>query len=157
MDNYQVMDSKDTISGSLGRVFYTLGDRRYLGMEFVKVEAKVEKTKKEVPILGKTGKGNKSTGWKGTGTATLHYITSHFRHYLFEYMKTGKDFYFDMQIVNDDPTSDVGRQTTILKHCNINSAIIAKVDADAEDLDEDFDFTFDDAEFPEEFSDLAGM
>ena len=72
-------------------------------------------------------------------------------------MKTGKDFYFDMQIVNEDPTSDVGRQTTILKHCNINSAIIAKVDADAEDLDEDFDFTFDDAELPEEFSDLAGM
>ena len=57
------MEGGDTISGSLAECYYTLNGRRYNGMQFVSVEAKVTKTKKEVPILGKTGKANKGTGW----------------------------------------------------------------------------------------------
>ena len=49
-------------------------------MQAINLEAKFEKNKTEVPILGKTGKGNKATGWKGTGSATFHYNTSIFSH-----------------------------------------------------------------------------
>lgn len=151
------MDARDTISGSMGNVYYTIDGERKLGMQFVSVEAKMDKTKKEVPILGKSGKGNKSAGWKGSGSATLHYVNSDFRKKMLEYAKTGEDFYFTMQVSNEDPTSAAGRQTTILKNCNIDSIIIAKVDADSDTLDEDMDFTFDDVEMPETFTALAGM
>ena len=117
----------------------------------------MEKTKKEVPILGKTGKGNKSTGWKGTGSAKLHYCSPMFRAKALEYIKTGNDFYFDMQVTNEDPTSDAGRQTVILKHCNIDDMVVTKIDASADTLDEDINFTFDDIEIPEAFSMLDGM
>lgn len=152
-----VMKGRDTISGSLGECYFTLGGRRYNGMQFISIEAKVEKTKKEVSILGQTGKANKATGWKGTGSAKLHYCTSVFREKMAEYMKNGEDFYFDMQVTNDDPTSAAGRQSVILKNCNIDSLIIAKIDADSDTLDEDFDFTFDGIEMPESFSELDGM
>ena len=129
MDNV-VMKGKDTLSASLAECFVTIGSRRYNFMQAISIEAKIEKTKTEVPILGKTGKGNKATGWKGTGSATFHYNTSIFRQMMIDYKETGEDIYFDMQITNDDPTSEAGRQTIILKDCNINGGILAKFNAE---------------------------
>ncbi len=153
----QIMRGKDTISASLAECFATIDGKRYNLMQAINLEAKFEKTKTEVPILGQTGKGNKATGWKGTGSATFHYNTSIFRELLYRFKETGEDTYFDIQVTNEDPTSAVGRQTVILKDCNIDGGVLAKFDADADYLDEDMDFTFEDFEIPEKFSLLDGM
>lgn len=152
-----VMAAKDTISASLAECFVTIEGNRYNFMQAISLEANFEKNKTEVPILGKTGKGNKATGWKGTGSATFHYNTSIFRALMKRYKDTGEDVYFDIQITNSDPTSSVGRQTVILKDCNIDGGLLAKFDADEEYLDEDMDFTFEDFDMPEEFKLLLGM
>ncbi len=157
MNNNVTMSAKDTISAALAECFVTIGTHRYNFMQAINLEATFEKTKTEVPILGKTGKGNKATGWKGTGSATFHYNTSIFRQMMLDYKETGEDTYFEMQITNEDPTSAVGRQTIILKDCNIDGGILAKFDADADYLDEDMDFTFEDFSMPESFSDLTGF
>lgn len=151
------MKSKDAVSASLAECFVTIDGNRYNFMQAIDLEATFEKQKTEVPILGKTGRGNKSTGWKGTGTATFHYNTSIFRELLYRYKNTGEDIYFDIQVTNEDPTSSVGRQTVILKDCNIDGGILAKFDADADYLDETLDFTFEDFEIPEKFNMLPGM
>ncbi len=151
------MHAKDTISAGLAECFVTIEGDRYNFMQAINLEAKFEKTKTEVPVLGKTGKGNKATGWKGTGSATFHYNTSIFRELLIKFKETGEDVYFDIQVTNEDPTSAAGRQTTILKDCNLDGGLLAKFDADAEYLDEDIDFTFEDFEMPEKFNILAGM
>lgn len=151
------MSAKDTVSAAQAECFVTVEGNRYNFMHAIKLEAKIEKKKSEVPILGKTGKGNKTTSWKGTGSATFHYNTSIFRELLYRYKNTGEDVYFDIQITNEDPTSAVGRQTIILKDCNLDGGILAKFDADAEILDEDADFTFEDFEMPEMFTALPGM
>ncbi len=151
------MAAKDTISASLAECFVIIDARRYNFMQAINLEAKFEKTKTEVPILGKTGKGNKATGWKGTGSATFHYNTSIFRQMMLAYKESGQDAYFEIEIVNEDPTSSVGRQTIILMDCNIDGGILAKFDADAEYLDEDMDFTFEDFSMPESFKELTGF
>ncbi|MBO8463758.1 MAG: phage tail tube protein [Firmicutes bacterium] len=151
------MNSKDAISAKLAECFITIGNNRYNFMQAINLEANFERTKTEVPILGKTGTGNKSTGWKGTGSATFHYNTSIFREMMLKYKDTGEDVYFDMQITNDDPTSDAGRQTVVLIGCNIDGGVLAKFDADGEYLDEDMDFTFEDFKIPEGFMLLKGM
>jgi len=152
-----VMNAKDAVSASLAECFVTIEGNRYNFMQAINLEANFEKNKTEVPILGKTGKGNKSTGWKGTGNATFHYNTSIFRELLYRYKNTGEDIYFDIQVTNEDPTSSVGRQTVILKGCNLDGGLLTKFDADAEYLDENIDFTFEDFEIPEKFNLLAGM
>ena len=152
-----VMHAKDTVSASLAECYVTLEGKRYNLMQAINLEANFEKNKTEVPILGKTGKGNKATGWTGTGSATFHYNTSVFRMLMYRYKETGEDVYFDIQVTNEDPTSAVGRQTVILKDCNVDGGILAKFDADAEYLDEDMDFTFEDFEIPEQFKLLQGM
>jgi hypothetical protein len=156
MDN-PIMNAKDSVGASLAECFVIIEGNRYNFMQALNLEAKLEKTKTEVPILGKTGKGNKAAGWKGTGSATFHYNTSIFRQLLERYKKTGQDVYFDIQVTNEDPTSSVGRQTVILKDCNVDGGILAKFDADGEYLDEDMNFTFEDFEIPEKFKLLNGM
>lgn len=156
-ENVAIMNGKDSVSGSLGKCFITIGNNRYNFMQAISLEASMEKTKTEVPILGKTGKGNKATGWKGTGSAKFHFNTSIFRELLQTYAKTGEDMYFDIQIVNEDPTSSVGKQTIMLIGCNMDSGLIAKFDADADYLEDEFDFTFEDWKLMDKFTPLSGM
>ena len=151
------MKAKDSISAKLAECFITIGTNRYNFMQAINFEANFEKTKTEVPILGKTGGGNKSTGWKGTFSATFHYNTSIFREMMERYKETGEDVYFEIQVTNEDPTSAAGRQTVVFIDCNIDGGILAKFDADGEYLDEDMDGTFEDFKMPETFKLLDGM
>ncbi len=152
-----IMKGKDSLSAALAECYITIQGNRYNFMQAINLEASMEKNKVDVPLLGKPGKGNKATGWSGSGSATFHYNTSIMRKLLLQYKDTGEDTYFDIQITNEDPTANVGRQTIILKDCNIDGGILAKFDADGEYLDEDIDFTFEDWDMPETFTMLDGM
>ena len=153
----QIMNAKDAICASMAECYVTIDKKRYNFMQAINLEAEMKKTKQEVPILGKTGKGNKATGWSGVGKATYHYNSSVFRELLYKFKEKGEDMYFDIQVTNEDPTSDVGRQTVILKDCNLDGGLIAKFDATADYLNEDASFTFEDWEMPEKFTVLTGM
>lgn len=152
-----IMKAKDVISGSLAQCYVTIEGKRYNFMQAKTLEATIEKTKAEVALLGQTGKGNKATGWKGSGSASFYYTTSIFRELMARYKRTGEDIYFDIQVTNEDPTSTIGRQTVILKGCNFDGGVLAKFDAEADFLEEDMDFTFEDFEMPETFKTLPGM
>lgn len=152
-----IMQAKDTVFAALAECYVTINGRRYNFMQAIDLEAKIEKNKTEVPILGKTGKGNKASGWKGSGKATFHYNTSVFRQLMVQYKNTGEDVYFEIQVSNEDPTSAAGRQTIVLCDCNINGGVLAKFDANGEYLDEELEFTFEDFRMPEQFNDLPGF
>lgn len=151
------MKAKDAISAKLAECFITIGNNRYNFMQMINFEATFNKTKSKVPLLGKTGTGNKSTGWEGVFKATAHYNQSIFRKALLDYKDTGEDVYFEIQVTNDDPTSAAGRQTMIFMDCNTDGGILSKFDADGEYLDEDIEGTFEDFKMPESFKLLDGM
>lgn len=153
----QTMRARDVVASKLANCFVTVEGQRYLLMQATKLEAKFEKNKKEVPILGRSGIGHRTVGWNGTGSMTIYYNTTMFTKLLKRYKDTGEDIYFDIQITNEDPTSSVGRQTVILKDCNLDSGILAAFDADDNWLEQETDFTFEDFELPEEFRELDGM
>lgn len=141
----------DTISGQEGKATSVI-DGNVQDMFYVKtLEATFEKTKAEVKTLGKRGTQHKGAGWSGTGSMTIYYVTSLFREMALKYAKTGKDTYFNITIVNDDPTSTIGKQTVVLYNCNIDNVVLAKLDTDSDTLDEDIDFTFDDFDILDSF------
>ncbi|MBP1737537.1 MAG: phage protein [Oscillospiraceae bacterium] len=147
------MNYADTINGAEGRAYTIINGTREEMFYLKSIEAKVEKTKSEGKTLGKHGTQHKATGWNGSGSATLYYVTSKFRKQMLNYMKNGVDTYFDVQIVNDDPTSTVGTQTVILRNVNLDSVIMAKLDLDSDDpLEEDVDFTFEGIDITGSFS-----
>ena len=151
------MHARDAIHGAQGEAFITIEGNRYNFANVINLDARFDKTKTQVPIMGRVSKGNKSTGGEGAGSATFHYNTSIFRELLYRYQETGEDIYFDIQVTNEDKSSGVGRQTTILKDCNIDGGIVALIDADAEYLEDSLDFTFESFELPEKFSILETM
>lgn len=146
----------DPISGKLGECYANIDGSMEEMIYTKKIEAKIEKQKKEINVLGYSGSKNKSAGWKGTGSCTLYYLTSLFRKLMLEYMNTGKDFYMDMFIVNDDPSSNAGRQKMWLKNVNFDGITLAMLDVDNTELNEEVSFTFDGAELIEEFDTVTG-
>ena len=121
------------------------------------IDAKIEKNKSEIPVLGYAGKKHKANGWSGSGSATCYYCTSAFRELMIKYAKTGVDTYFDMIIENEDPNAkDIGRQRILLKQVNIDTVSVAKLDIEATELDETIEFTFNGIELLESFISPVG-
>lgn len=145
------MRLEDAISGQEGRAYATI-DGNIEEMFYARnIEATAEKTKAEGKTLGRRGTQHKATGWNGTGSMNIYYVTSKFRELMLKYIKTGQDTYFDMTIVNEDPGSSVGKQTVVLKGVNLDSVVMAKLDVDSDMLDEDIDFTYEDVDILDSF------
>lgn len=147
----------DTISGQEAVAKMTIkntdGSSSVEDMFFAKnLEATCEINKTAVKTLGKRGEQHKPNGWTGSGSMTIYYVTSLFRKMAMQYIKTGIPVYFDITVTNNDPASSVGAQTTVLKNCSLDSVMLAKLDVESDVLDESVDFTFDDADILDEFS-----
>jgi hypothetical protein len=142
----------DVISGTEGTVTAEINGNVEQLFNVKQIEATVEKQKSEINVLGHRGTQHKTVGWTGSGSMTVYYVTSTFRKLMENYVKNGVDTYFTITITNNDPTSSVGAQTTALYKCNLDSAVVAKLDVDNTELDEDLDFTFDDMAILEEFT-----
>ena len=155
----QTMDARNAVSAKMAECYITIDGNRYNFMSAINVEVNFEKTKTEVPILGRMNLGHKSTGSNITGSAEFHLNTSIWRELAYKFQETGEDMYFDMQITNADPTAtDIGRQTIILYGCNFDSVTLAAFDADSDDtLTESLDFTAERFEIPEKFTEMPGM
>ncbi|WMJ79534.1 phage tail tube protein [Clostridium sp. MB40-C1] len=144
--------AEDTISGQEARAYITVNGRNEELFYAKKIESKVEKQKTEVKTLGKRGTQNKAAGWKGTGTLTVYYATSLFRELMLKYMKDGIDTYFELAVTNEDPTSSIGKQTIVLKDCNLDEVSMAMFDVDSEVLEEDMSFTYEDVDLLDKFN-----
>ena len=116
----RTMLAKDVISAKLASAYVTVDGNRYLLFQAKSLEATIEKEKEEVAILGRLMKGNKSVSAKGSGTLTIYKNTSLFENMMLKYVNQGVDTYFDLQVVNNDPTSEAGKHTVILTGCNID-------------------------------------
>ena len=146
------LNAGDTISGQEGKATAKInGEIR--DMFYIKtLEATVEKNKQEVRTLGKRGVQHKTTGWSGTGSMTIYYVTSEFVRMAKDYVKNGVDTYFTITIENNDPTSSIGKQITTLFNVNVDSIPVAKLDVEDAVLEADLDFTFDDLDLLQEFN-----
>lgn len=151
------MSSRDAVSGKTAQCYCTIDGKRYNLMNAINLEANFDKNKADIPILGRAAVAHKATGWSGTGSATFHYNTTIFRKLLKKFKDTNEDIYFDIQVVNEDPSSSVGRQSVTLIDCNMDGGVLARFDAEADYLDETIDFTFEDFEIEESFKKIKGM
>ncbi len=151
------MRESDALSGKQAKAYATINGQVEELFYAKSIEATIEKNKIDVPVLGKTNTGSRSAGWKGNGTLVVYYVSSTFRQLMRDFVKDGKDFWFDLQVSNEDPTSSAGKQTATLIDCNLDSIIAAKFDATSDDmLDEEMPFTFSDYDLLDKFSAVTG-
>lgn len=153
----QLMHPKDAPYGSYAEAYITINGDRYKMIQFKEFNSDLETSIKEVEILGQTNMGHKPAGNNGKWSAKAYYNQSVMRKVALEYQNSGFMPYFDIQTSNWDKTSDIGRQTIILKDCLIDKFNLAKFKAGSDILEEDLSGTFETFEMPEEFNLLQGM
>ena len=145
-------NGQDTINGTEGSVIATI-DGQVETLFYVKdFEANVDFNKEEVKFLGSRATHHKVTGWEGTGSMTIHYMTSLFRKIIIGYVKHATLPQMTLVGTNDDPASSLGRQTAVLKGVILDGSVITKLAAEDEVLDEDVDFTYEDVDLLDEFN-----
>lgn len=154
MDGWKYMKAEDAISGKEGALYATIDGNVRQVAECKNISAKITKNKSQFKSLGHRGTQHKATGWTGAGTLVIHYASSMWAKMMVDYAKSGVDKYFKLQLINEDPTSSIGRQTVVLIDVNLDEAEIAKLDTEAEFLDQSMNFTFSDVEMPDEFKEL---
>ena len=115
------------------------------------IEATSEFNKAEVKVMGRRGVQNKPTGWTGTGSMTIYYITSIFRQMALKYAKEGILPAFKLVVTNEDKSTSIGKQTVVLYDCVLDSVNLIKFDVESDALDEDLDFTFSDFDILDSF------
>ncbi|MFS1514557.1 phage tail tube protein [Chengkuizengella sp. SCS-71B] len=145
------LNSNDAISGQEGRAYATINGQNEEMFYVKSLEATAEKNKAEIKTLGRRGTQHKATGWSGAGSMTIFYVTTLFRQLMYKYIKEGKDTYFDIVVINQDPSSSIGKQTVTLKGVNLDSVVMASLDTDSEFLEEEVSFTFEDVEIDDSF------
>ncbi|WP_425447625.1 phage tail tube protein [Dethiothermospora halolimnae] len=138
-----IYSGRHTISAREGRAF---SDGEEI-LNMIKFEIKAEKIKVELPIVGRRTKSNKTVGIKYTGTITQYKKSSAFAKMIQEFKETGKDVYFDMQGVLEDPSSELGAERIVAIGCNIDSATLINIDIESDDVvKEEIPFTIEDVE-----------
>ena len=154
-DNWSFMKASDAISGKEGTIYANINGNQTAVAECKSINAKITKNKTEFKALGYRGTQHKATGWTGTGTLVIHYASSRWSKMMIDYAKNGIDTYFTLVIENKDPTSSkLGAQKITLSDCNLDEAEVAKLDTEAEFLDESMNFTFSGIDINESFNDL---
>jgi hypothetical protein len=150
----RTLEANDIVAGAEGTVTAIIDNRVRELAEVVNITATVDLNKSDLKVLGKRMTQHKVTGASGSGTMNMHYVSSLFGKQIVEYLKTGKVTVFDINIKNQDPASDTGKQVTKLSGCIIDGADLAKLDLDADTLDQEVNFTFTDADYLSEFNEL---
>ena len=146
------LKAEQIVSGQAGRAYANIDGRNQELLYLKSIDATVTKRKTAVRTLGHTGDQFKAAGWSGKGKMVIYYMTTLFREQMLQYMQSGKDSYFAIVVINEDVNTDTGRQTVVLKNCNLDSVALAKLNVEADNLDEEVSFTFDGAEILDSFS-----
>lgn len=150
----RILQANDIVAGAEGTVTAVINDRVVEMAEVVNITATIDLNKTNLKVLGNRMEQHKVTGASGTGSMSIHYVTSRWGKMVLDYLKTGKVTIFDINIKNQDPSSATGKQITKISGCIIDGADLAKLDIDADTLDQDVNFTFTDADYLTEFNEL---
>lgn len=147
-----ILRAANTINGTHGKAFANI-DGQIIDLFYIKsIEATATPNKVEVKALGSLATQHKYTGWTGSGTVSMNFLSPTFRDIMAKYVQTGVNTYFTMTVVVSDPESKSGKQTCIIRNCSIDSVSVTKLDRESAILEEDVPFTFEDFEYMSTFN-----
>ena len=152
-----IMSADALVNGAEGECFIRINGKWKNLMSVKSLDANIDKNVESVSRLGTRQKAHKTTSVEGTGSMTTYYVTSIFAQKAKEYLDTGKEFYFDIQVINHDKASGIGTQDVILKRCSLTSIPITKLDIDDTNLELDLEFNFDDFDLNSKFKNTTGV
>lgn len=148
------LQTGDVINSKDAMVTATINGRVIPLIECTDIEAKLEKNKEDVQVLGSHWKHHKVTSIEGTGTLEGYLVSSMWIKYALPYINGGAELYFNITVDIDDKSSRTGKQTVQLTDVSLDDIPIADISADDSVLDWSSDFTFEGIQLINEFNDI---
>lgn len=149
-----VLQAGDVINSKDATVTATINGRVIPLIECTDFEAKIEKNKEDVQVLGSHWKHHKVTSIEGTGTLEGYLISSMWLKYALPYINGGAELYFNITVDIEDKSSRTGKQTVQLTDVSLDDIPIADISADDSVLDWSSDLTFEGVQLITEFNDI---
>lgn len=149
-----VLQAGDVINSKDATVTATINGRVIPLIECTDFEAKIEKNKEDVQVLGTHWKHHKVTSIEGTGTLEGYLISSMWLKYALPYINGGAELYFNITVDIEDKSSRTGKQTVQLTDVSLDDIPIADISADDSVLDWSSDLTFEGVQLINEFNDI---
>lgn len=148
------LQTGDVINSKDAMVTATINGRVIPLIECTDFEAKLEKNKEDVQVLGSHWKHHKVTSIEGTGTLEGYLVSSMWVKYALPYINGGAELYFNITVDIEDKSSRTGKQTIQLTDVSLDDIPIADISADDSVLDWSSDFTFEGIQLINEFNDI---
>ena len=148
------LQTGDVINSKDAKVTATINGRVIPLIECTNFEAKIEKNKEDVQVLGTHWKHHKVTSIEGTGSLEGYLISSMWLNYAMPYINGGAELYFNVTVDIEDKSSRTGKQTVQLTDVSLDDIPIADISADDKILDWKTDFTFEGVQLINEFNDI---
>lgn len=120
----KLMKEKYVPNANQAEIFVTIDGNRYTMAMARKFEGKLNIKTKEVPMLGRMIDGRKAQKAEGKFKMTIYKCTPIFDDICEQFKNTGVLPYFDIQVTNDDFTTEIGRDTKIYKDCLIDGEVL---------------------------------
>jgi len=141
---------------ALAEAYVTIDGSRYCLLHLQKFVATYETTTVEIRSIGRATAAHKPSGGNGSWTATVYDCSSIWSNVILDYHKSGAWPYIEIQIVNEDPSSQIGRKTTVYKNITISSSVISQILAAGEENVTEISGAFDDFDIAENYVHLPG-
>lgn len=148
------LQTGDVINSKDAMVTATINGRVIPLIECTNFEAKIEKNKEDVQVLGTHWKHHKVTSIEGTGSLEGYLISSMWLKYALPYINGGAELYFNITVDIEDKSSRTGKQTIQLTDVSLDDIPIADISADDSVLDWKSDLTFEGVQLINEFNDI---
>lgn len=143
---------RDALNGKEGKGFAIIDGEVIEIFRFKNFSLKATFDITPFKVVGTIKKQKKTTGIELGGSFVVYMGMPEWANIVNKYLKFGQQTYFSLQIANDDPNVTIGGQTINIKNCQITSADIIKLDADADFLDQNVEYSCLDFDIIEQFN-----
>lgn len=154
----KILSAKDIPNGALGKVTFEFENGDTMdGMFITELSFTSEHEKVDLRVLGSLDAVHKKVGTNGTFSITMYDCTTKFRKLEEQYQDTGIDQYFTCKVVQEDPGTDLGRQSITYFNCNVDEIVCSQLNVDAEALTVELSGTYEKFKINEEYKILDGL
>lgn len=152
---------RDTVNGALGMAYVTRNGQNVELIGFKNIQTMASIQTQDMKNVGTTRVQDKPNGAKQTGKGNIYYGSNGsnmFRDMVLNYINNGVMEYFDIQIINNDPTVSMGNQIGAYYGCHLTGDIpLSILDSEESMLNYDFNFAYTNAGMLQKFSDPTNV
>lgn len=150
------IEGYQTVRGTDATVTFEIDGRRIDLFQIKNFDSNANITLDEVPRIGTRTVGHKVSTITFEGSFTAYHGSPEARKMFLNYIATGRWPIITITTRLEDKDTGIGALTVVHKNVHFSTIPLAKIDAESTSLEEDYDFTCDSIEIPEEFANVKG-